>query len=235
MHKRSLRELLYTVRWKLGLRRRASSSLQRDIFTSLIENNAWGSAESRSGGGSTRERGSHFRAELLEVLQQFRIASIVDAPCGDFNWMRDVVGEHDYVGIDIVAELIAANGERYGTANRRFLCRDLTHHSLPKADLILCRDCLVHFSYADIRAAFANFQRSGSKYLLTTTFANAVNIDIRTGGWRPLNLQAEPFAFPKPIAVIDELPAGVSHDYPDKKLCLWELASLRAYPSFTVP
>ena len=227
MHGMGVREFLYAVLWKMGLRRRASSSLQRDIFTSVYERNVWGSEESRSGGGSTRERGSHFRGALLDVLQRFEIASIVDAPCGDFNWMRDVVGEHDYVGIDIVGELIAANGERYGTASRRFLCRDLTHHSLPKADLILCRDCLVHFSYVDVRAAIANFQRSGSKYLLTTTFPSAVNIDIRTGGWRPLNLQAEPFFFPRPVAVIDEVPAGVKHDYPDKQLSLWELASLR--------
>jgi hypothetical protein len=229
-----LRELLYAILWKLGLRPRASSSLQRNIFTDVYERNAWGSAESRSGGGSTRERGSHFRIELLEVLRRFEIRSIVDAPCGDFNWMRDVVAEHDYVGIDIVDELIAANRERYVAANLRFLCGDLTRDPLPKADLILCRDCLVHFSYADIRAAIANFQRSSSKYLLTTTFPKAVNIDIRTGGWRPLNLQAEPFAFPEPVAVIDEIPASLRHDYPDKKLCLWDLASLRAYPSSTV-
>lgn len=234
MRRRGIRELLYAVLWKLGLRPRASSSLQRDIFTTVYEQNEWGSEESRSGAGSTRERGSHFRAELLEILSHFGIRSIVDAPCGDFNWMRDVVVEHDYTGVDIVDELIVTNRERHGAANRRFLCGDLTRDSLPKADLILCRDCLVHFSYADIRAAIANFQRSGSKYLLTTTFTKAVNIDIRTGGWRPLNLQAEPFAFPEPVAVIDEIPAGVMHDYPDKKLCLWELASLRAYPSSTV-
>lgn len=45
-----------------------------------------------------------------------------------------------------------------------------------------------------------------------------------------------PFSFPSPVATIDEVPAGVQHDYPDKKLCLWELASLpagsrTAYPS----
>lgn len=227
MRSRGIRERLYSALWRLGLRRRTSSSGQQNIFTHVYELNAWGSAESRSGAGSTRERGSHFRAELLEVLGQFNIASIVDAPCGDFNWMRDVIGEHDYVGIDIVGELIAANGKRYGSAHRRFLCGDLTRHSLPKADLILSRDCLVHFSYADIWAAISNFRRSGSKYLLTTTFPNSVNVDIRTGGWRPLNLQAEPFAFPKPLAVIGEFPAGVKVDYPDKQLCLWELESFR--------
>ena len=218
----SARSLLYAILWKLGLRPRAASSVQRDIFTNAYDQNIWGNAESRSGAGSTRERGAHFRAALVEVFERFEIRSIVDAPCGDFNWMRDVITDHDYAGIDIVESLIHANRERY--PNRRFQCADLTRDPLPKADLIFCRDCLVHFSYADIRAAIDNFRRSGSRYLFTTSFPNATNIDIRTGGWRPLNLQAEPFFFPEPVAVIDEF-------LPDKKLALWELA----YPSDTVP
>jgi SAM-dependent methyltransferase len=227
MRPRGLRERLYSLLWRLGLRVRALSSVHREVFTGIYAHNEWGSAESRSGGGSTRERGAHFRDALLDVLERFAIRSIVDAPCGDFNWMRDIVDErHAYTGIDIVEELIAANREQHGSANRRFLCGDLTRDALPQADLILCRDCLVHFSYADIRAAIANCKRSGAKYLLTTTFPGAANRDIRTGGWRPLNLQAPPFGFPPPVATIDEVPAGVQHDYPDKKLCLWELASL---------
>ncbi|HET8772557.1 MAG TPA: class I SAM-dependent methyltransferase [Thermoanaerobaculia bacterium] len=184
--------------------------------------------ESRSGGGSTRERGAHFRdALLLDVLERFAIRSIVDAPCGDFNWMRNVVGErHAYTGIDIVEDLIAANREQHGNANRQFLCGDLTRGSFPKADLILCRDCLMYFSYVDICAAISNFKRSGAKYVLTTTFPGTDSRDIRTGGWRPLDLQAPPFDFPPPVATIGEVPAGLQHDYPDKKLCLWERASL---------
>ncbi len=217
MRTRGVREFLYAALWKLGLRFHAASSVHREVFTGIYESNEWGSEESRSGLGSTRERGAHFRDALLDVLARFEIRSIVDAPCGDFNWMRDVVDErHVYTGIDIVEELIARNRARHGAANRQFLRGDLTRDPLPKADLILCRDCLVHFSYADIHAAIANFKRSGSRYLLTTTFPDANNIDTRTGGWRALNLEAEPFSFPPPIAAIDEF-------HPHKKLALWEL------------
>ena len=227
MRPRGPRELLYALLWKLGLRFPATTSIHRDVFTGIYAHNEWGSAESRSGGGSTRERGAHFRDALLDVLERFEIRSIVDAPCGDFNWMREVVdGRHTYTGIDIVAELVAANREQFGSAARRFVCGDLTRDALPKADLIVCRDCLVHFSVPDIRAAIANFKRSGSKYLLTTTFEDAVNVEIRTGGWRPLNFRAAPFHFPPPLATIDEVPAGVTHDFPNKKLCLWALSSL---------
>ena len=38
--------------------------------------------------------------------------------------------------------------------------------------MILCRDCLVHLTFDDARAALQNLRRSGSKYLLTTTFTD---------------------------------------------------------------
>ncbi len=214
---RGAREFLYAVLWKAGLRFHAPTSVHRAVFGGFYASNGWESEESRSGAGSTRERGAHFRDGFLDLLARFEIRSIVDAPCGDFNWMRDVVDErHAYTGIDIVEELIAEDRARYGAANRQFLCGDLTRDPLPKADLILCRDGLVHFSYADIGAAIANFRRSGSRYLLTTTFPGANNIDTLVGGWRPLDLEAEPFSFPPPIATIDEF-------HPGKKLALWEL------------
>ena len=56
-------------------------------------------------------------------------------------------------GIDIVEPLIVDNARRHATANRRFLCLDMTRADLPTADLILCRDGLVHLSFADASAA----------------------------------------------------------------------------------
>jgi hypothetical protein len=45
----------------------------------------------------------------------------------------------------------------------------------------------VHFSTHDIWATLANFRRSGSRCLLTTTFvARDSNASIRTGSWQPL-------------------------------------------------
>lgn len=99
--------------------------------------------------------------------------------------------------------------------------------TLPKADVILCRDCLVHFSFADIELALSNFKRSGSRYLLTTSFIDwEMNADISTGGWRPLNLQASPFLFPAPMAMVDERCMHSGGIYQGKRLALWELESL---------
>jgi hypothetical protein len=55
-----------------------------------------------------------------------------------------------------------------------------------------------------------------------------VNAEIRTGGWRPLNLQAAPFGFPPPEWSIDERCEADEGRYRDKRLGVWRLAALPA-------
>ena len=222
-------EVIDAVLWKLGWRRRSSAHRHRAIFTRVYRRRAWGDGESVSGPGSTEASAAAVRADVLRLLGAFGVSSVVDAPCGDFNWTRTVLGDRvlSYVGVDVVDELIVANRERYGDATRHFLRGDLTRDPLPRADLVLSRDALVHFSFADIRAAIDNFRRSGSTYLLATTFIGARrNLDIRTGDWRTLNMQAPPFAFPPPLAVVDEQCTRAGGIYRDKRLALWKLSDL---------
>ena len=163
--------------------------------------------------------------DIVDLLKTLRVKTLLDAPCGDFNWAEDVAAAVDtYVGIDVVDEIISRNTTLYGGARRTFLTCDMTRDPLPKADLILSRDCLVHFSFADIQAALLNLRASGAEYLLTTTFINhKKNENVRTGGWRPLNLQLPPFAFPPPIAAIDERCTHSGGIYRDKRLGLWRM------------
>jgi hypothetical protein len=73
-------------------------------------------------------------------------------------------------------------------------------------------------------------QRSGSAFLLTTTFPGVrvnekLNQKVR---WRPLNLTRPPFDFPPPLRVLNE---GCTEDqgrWADKSLGLWRLADLGA-------
>ena len=134
-----------------------------------------------------------------------------------------------YIGIDVVPELVATNQEKYGNEIRSFISLDITRDELPQAEVILCRDCIVHFSFEDAFATIRNFKRSKSRYLLTTTFVEFVeNADIKTGEWRELNLQMPPFSFPEPIKLIDERCTHSGGIYADKRLGLWELESIFA-------
>jgi hypothetical protein len=166
--------------------------------------------------------------QLSRLIKQLQVKTLLDAPCGDFHWMKKVSPKLElYIGVDIVSELIEENNRKYSAHNRQFLDLDITRDPLHKADLILCRDCFVHLSFDDIHSAISNFKKSGSKYLLTTTFTNVTrNMDIKTGGWRPLNLEIEPFHLPKPILVINENCTEGNMAYTDKSLALWELTTL---------
>jgi hypothetical protein len=129
-----------------------------------------------------------------------------------------------YIGIDVVEAVIACNRKLYADSRTEFVCADLVTDALPKADVILCRDCLVHFSIADVWQALANFKRSESQYLLTTTFDQRdQNFDIATGDWRPLDLKRPPFCFPAPLRTIDERCLHTGGIYADKRLALWRM------------
>lgn len=192
------------------------------VFTRIHARNAWGDAESVSGRGSTLARTAVVRRELPALLASVQARSLLDAPCGDFNWMRTVaLGPIDYIGADVVRELVERNQERHGGAGRRFVQLDLVRDPLPTADVVLCRDCLIHLSLADARAVVANVRRSGATYLLVTTHdAVRTNVDTPTGGFRPLNLRLAPFGFPAPRALlVEDAAAG-------KGLGLWRLDDL---------
>jgi hypothetical protein len=129
------------------------------------------------------------------------------------------------VGCDVVPDLIEANIAQHGRKRRSFMELDFTVGPVPYAQLILCRDALVHLPYQHIIAALKHFRGSGSRYLLTTTFPDTrENEDICTGWWRPVNLQLPPFSLPEPIRTLSDKES--ENHYPDKVLALWDLQAL---------
>jgi len=197
-------------------------------FAPFYTENRWADDESVSGPGSSLARTAKLRSELPLLLQELGARRLLDVPCGDFNWMKDTtLGVEQYIGADIIPDLIARNQELYGNDQTKFLLLDLTRDKLPRADVILCRDCLIHFSYRHITAAIKNFKRTGSTYLLTNSYpAWTRNENIRTGDFRPLNLTLPPFNFPSPLNHINEkLPEEEAQFY-GKLLGLWKLSDL---------
>ena len=86
---------------------------------------------------------------LPDLFYKLRIKTIVDCPCGDFNWMSKIdLKKYNYKGYDIVSEIISNNKENL-VKNICFENIDISKDSF-EADLIIMRDLLVHFSYEDI-------------------------------------------------------------------------------------
>jgi hypothetical protein len=192
------------------------------IFSEIYQNNLWGDSESVSGRGSTVARTAVIRRELPALFAELGVKSILDAPCGDFNWLRqtDLSSVH-YTGADVVTDLISRNQTLYGGEGRKFLTLDITRDSLPPADVILCRDCFIHFSFKDIRAALGNFKQSKAKFLFVTNHTLVTeHRDIPTGQGRNVNLRLPPFNFPEPLKVI------IEDEESGKCLCVWRLDQL---------
>ena len=205
---------------KLGLQER---------FERIYSTNLWSDPESRSGVGSRLDSTRVLRTELPRALRQLDARVLLDVPCGDFTWMEhvDLTGI-EYIGGDIVPSIVEKNQRLYASEAHRFAELDITRDPLPNADVLLCRDCLVHLSYANIRAVLANIARSSIRFMLMTSFpGRRDNYDVADGDWRALDFQAPPFSFPEPRLAIVENCEEEDGSYADKSLLGWRVEDLQ--------
>lgn len=157
-------------------------------FERIERTNLWGAGTSVSGLGSEDPATAAIREALAPLLQRLGARSLLDAPCGDAGWIGRLKLDVDYTGIDVVPSLIEANRRRVagGGSPGRFLVADITCDALPRADVILCRDCLVHLSFANIDRALARFrERAARASCWPPPFRNGMQIAIArtaTGG-----------------------------------------------------
>jgi hypothetical protein len=209
----------------------ASELTTKGIFTYFYETHFWNGgkidSESVSGSGSTLQETKVIREKLPELLKKYKFKKFIDAPCGDFNWMKEVDLSciDQYIGLDVVAELIKKNQQKYASSKISFAECDITVDSLPEADVFLCRDCVQHLPFKQIISFIKNLKKSKTRYLLATTYtATQKNDDIDLpGGYYPINLQKSPFSFPKPLEAITEKCEG-------KTVCLWRVEDLPDFP-----
>jgi len=200
----------------------------KEKFERIYSTNLWSDPRTRSGTGSSLDSTRVLRAELPKALKKLDALVLLDAPCGDFTWMELVdLGGIEYIGGDIVPAMVTDNKRRYASESRKFIELDLTRDTLPRADVLLCRDCLVHLSYANIRAVLDNVARSSIRYLLMTSFpGRGDNRDVEDGNWRPLDFGAPPFSFPTPVLTILEECEEEGGAYNDKALVAWRVADI---------
>jgi len=191
-------------------------------FARIHTTNLWGAAGSRAGLGSELPATAAVAAALPGALAALGVASLLDAPCGDTRWLPAMPGV-GVIGVDIVPAVVAAAR----TGGGDFRVADITRDPLPRADAILCRDCLVHLSFANIARAVANFRSCGATWLLTTTFtAWEANADCDDGDWRALDFTRPPFVWPEPALLLDEACTEGGGAWADKAIGVWRLADL---------
>jgi len=176
-------------------------------FTHIYETNSWNSIESRSGPGSEISHNTILLEKLKRFVSENGVRTILDLGCGDFNWMQlfDFSLIDNYLGIDIVAEEIEMNSKLFANEKIQFVHGNILNYQLPKVDLVISKDVLVHLDYAQAIAVLSNIKQSGSTYFGSTTFVGVENKDIDTGRWRPIDLTASPFNLGKPMTLYENI------------------------------
>jgi 2-polyprenyl-3-methyl-5-hydroxy-6-metoxy-1,4-benzoquinol methylase len=172
------------------------------IFTQIYQKSLWGKnshGEGCSGDGSSLVNATPYMNFLQTFMQEHDIKSVVDVGCGDWEFSKhmDWTGI-TYIGIDVVPTVVKKNNALYKNKKCSFICKDVTKKSLPKGDLLICKDVLQHLTTQDIKAVCRQFQKF--KYcLITNDIDNTssvvkLNDDLPVlGGLRELDLTLEPF------------------------------------------
>lgn len=220
-----LNDLLKGRLWHRAVRKYGKD--RGSIFTSIYKAHYWnptGEGESLSGEGSTVAITGNARSAIESIVRDFGVRSMLDAPCGDFNWMRHTkIDGVSYTGADIVKPLIERNQREFGGTYRRFIHLDIVERACEPYDLIMCRDCIQHLPNSDVVRVLKNFSASGSKLLLLTMSPRLTRNDDmpKAGGFRGVNVFLPPFNLPKPEKVFVDW--ADSDPNLEKHLGLWRL------------
>jgi hypothetical protein len=200
-----------------------------EVFEDIYVNRKWGFGP-RSGGGSSLNQTRVLAERLPELVYSLDLEKILDCGCGDWTWMKNVdLKGAKYTGLDVSPSAIADLQAKF--PDRKFKVADICRDKLPKADLALCRDVLVHLPFDNIWDFISNLKSSKIRYLATTAFpSRTLNRDCETGDWRPINYEIAPFNFPLPFLTINERLEAHGGHYRDKSTCIWHVDSLPSRP-----
>ena len=127
---------------------------RRETFETIYREKLFGAVPGErfySGNGSVGQFNDSYCELVAQIIHEKGITSIVDLGCGDFRIGRRLAAlVDDYVGVDIVPDLIEQNRKEYGSKHLSFACLDIVEDPLPKGDLCLVRQVLQHLNNAEI-------------------------------------------------------------------------------------
>jgi SAM-dependent methyltransferase len=167
------------------------------VFTSIYRYGGWGvneEGEGYSGDGSTLPNTAYYVAFLEQFIKTNNIKSVVDAGCGDWTFSKNIDWNGaQYLGVDTVKSVIEKNIQKYQTDTIRFQHFDMLIYELPAADLLICKDVLMHLPSRDILSFLKSTKKFKHCLFTNNTGPENLNHDIQKGEFRPLDLTAAPF------------------------------------------
>jgi hypothetical protein len=154
------------------IRRNYGQLTVAEAFIRTYRNKLWGKLEDDeffSGRGSLGKFTVSYVEWVTKFITEHEIRAIVDLGCGDFRIGQDICSANpvvNYIGVDIVPELIAYNQSQFGSERISFECANIIEGELPNGELCLIRQVLQHLSNQEISSVLANCKKF--PYLLVT-------------------------------------------------------------------
>jgi SAM-dependent methyltransferase len=183
-------------------------STAHKAFQSIYRDHSWGGA-SKSGPGSDPELTRRYRYFLGGFLRARNVRRVVDLGCGDWASSRLIDWSGiDYLGLDVVPEIIEQNQRKFARPGIRFAVTDLANEELPPAELAICKEVLQHLPNVAVARILAKLPAYQMAILVNDSKGTSVgswrtlwrgrplgetNEDISPGGYRPIKLREAPF------------------------------------------
>jgi SAM-dependent methyltransferase len=154
---------LRTRYWILPAIHRTYGALTvQQAFQKVYSSKIWGNngTEFSSGAGSFGPASEEYCNAVVKFIHEHNVRSVVDLGCGDYSVGRRIMemSRVQYIGVDVVPELIAHHQRNVIDPRVSFYCADIISDSLPSADLCLLRQVLQHLSNHEINCVLANIR-----------------------------------------------------------------------------
>lgn len=165
-------------------------------FDEIYQKNLWGFG---SGNGSLPSVTKSYRHFLEQFIAENNVTKVVDYGCGDWQFSRLIDwGQAAYTGLDVVEAVVAKNRRQFQTKKITFQTIEPGSTSLPKGDLLIVKDVLQHLSDREVKTFLAKVVPRFKFALITNCIwpAKDVNIPIKSGEFRPLDVRLVPFNAP---------------------------------------
>lgn len=162
--------LSYGRIWRTLEARRNLERTPREVFSEIYREGVWGGSAKQafnSGAGSVNPSvvGPYIEKVGAE-LRAMAPVKVVDLGCGDFTVSKQLVGYcSEYIGIDVVPELISHLRVTNADSHVSFLSLDVVDEELPEGDVCLVRQVLQHLSNDQIAKVLAKLNRYGTVFV----------------------------------------------------------------------
>ena len=145
-----------------------------------------GGQETKCGRGSMIANTADVRELLPRLVKELGVSKMLDAACGDANWISTIDLGCDYIGWDIDPDHLKVARRKMPSGS--FEQKDIRFDPIPSVDLVLLRHVLQHMTYADIFKVLGNIE-SAPNVLVTS---HPVPENREASNFFPLNLGRPP-------------------------------------------